>query len=90
MVCQELAELEGDFLQARAESQYLDSLGWTDREFSCLHAILDHKREGHQGEPCAGDEQHPRKSSDAAEAQIGTLPTEAELAQSCVTGGHRA
>ena len=55
MVCQELDELEGDFLQARAESQYLDSLGWTDREFSCLHAILDHKREGHQVKPCAGD-----------------------------------
>jgi hypothetical protein len=55
MVCQELAELEGDFLQARAESQYLDSLGWADREFSSLHATLDHTREGHQGEPCAGD-----------------------------------
>jgi hypothetical protein len=55
MVCQELDELEGDFLQARAESQYLDPLGWTDREFSFLHAILDHKREGHQGEPCDGD-----------------------------------
>jgi chemotaxis response regulator CheB len=38
-----------------AESQYIDSVGWTDRELSCLHAILDHKREGHQGEPCAGD-----------------------------------
>jgi hypothetical protein len=54
MVCQKLDELERDFLQARAESQYLDSLGWTDREFSCLHAMLDHKREGHQGESCAG------------------------------------
>jgi hypothetical protein len=55
MVCQRLDELEGDFLQARAESQDVDSLGWTDRELSCLHAILDHKREGHQGEPCAED-----------------------------------
>jgi hypothetical protein len=55
MVCQKLAELERAFLQARAEIQDIDSLGWTDREFSCLHAILDHKREGHQGEPCAGD-----------------------------------
>ena len=52
MVCQRLDQLEGDFLQARAESQDVDSLGWTDRELSCLHAILDHKREGHQGEPC--------------------------------------
>jgi hypothetical protein len=37
------------------ENQDIDPLGWTDREFSCLHAILDHKRKGHQGEPCAGD-----------------------------------
>jgi hypothetical protein len=55
MVCQKLDELEGDFLQARAESQHVDSLGWTDREFLCLRAILDHKREGHQGERCPGD-----------------------------------
>jgi hypothetical protein len=55
MVCQQLDELEGDFLQATVESQDIDPSGWTDREFSCLHAILDHKREGHQGEPCAGD-----------------------------------
>src|SRR5438309_5854641 len=55
MVCQQLDELEGDFLQATVESQDIDSLGWTDREFSYLHAILDHKREGHHGEPCAGD-----------------------------------
>ena len=54
MVCQELAELERDFLHATAESKDTDSLEWTDREFSCLHAILDHKREGHQGKPCAG------------------------------------
>lgn len=55
MVCRKLDELEGDFLQATVESQDIDPLGWTDREFSCLRAILDHKREGHQGEPCAGD-----------------------------------
>jgi hypothetical protein len=55
MACEKLDELEGDLLQARAQSQDIDRLGWTDREFSCLHAILDHKREGHQGEPCAGD-----------------------------------
>ena len=53
MVCPRLDELEGNFLQASAESQGVDPLVWTDREFSCLQAILDHKREGHQGEPCA-------------------------------------
>jgi hypothetical protein len=53
MVCQKLDELEGDLLQARVENQDIDPLGWTDREFSCLRAILDHKREGLQGEPCA-------------------------------------
>jgi hypothetical protein len=46
MVCQQLDELEWDFIQARAESPDIDSLGWTDREFSCLDAILEHKREG--------------------------------------------
>ena len=55
MVCEELDELEWDFLQARAESLDIDSLGWTDREFACLDAILDHKREGHQGERCLRD-----------------------------------
>ena len=30
-------------------------LAQTDREFSCLDAILDHKREGHQGARCPGD-----------------------------------
>jgi len=45
MVCQQLDQLEWDFIQARAGSQDTDSLGWTDREFSCLDAILDHKRE---------------------------------------------
>jgi len=55
MVCQKLDQLEWDFIKARTESQDIDSLGWTDREFSCLGAILDHKREGHQGERCPGD-----------------------------------
>jgi hypothetical protein len=55
MVCPQLDQLERDDIQARAESQDVDSLGWTDREFLCLVAILDHKREGHQGEPCLGD-----------------------------------
>ena len=55
MVCQQLDHLEWDFIQARAASRDIDSLGWTDREFSCLVAILDHKREGHQGEPCLRD-----------------------------------
>ena len=55
MACEKLDELERDLLQARAQSQDIDRWGWTDREFSCLHAILDHKRERHQGEPCAGD-----------------------------------
>jgi hypothetical protein len=55
MVCQQLDELEWDFIQARAKSQDLDSLGWTDREVSCLDAILEHKREGHQGERCLRD-----------------------------------
>ncbi|MCU1308738.1 MAG: hypothetical protein JWN45_3433 [Acidobacteriaceae bacterium] len=55
MVCEELGQLELDFIQARAGSPDIDSLGWTDREFSCLDAILDHKREGHQGERCPGD-----------------------------------
>jgi len=39
---------------ARAESRDIDSLGWTNREFSCLVAILDHKRRGHQGNPAFG------------------------------------
>jgi hypothetical protein len=55
MVCQQLDELEWDFIKAREESPALDSLGWTDREFACLDAILDHKREGHQGERCLRD-----------------------------------
>ena len=55
MVCQQLDELEWDFIQARAKSQDLDSLGWTDREVSCLDAILENKREGHQGERCLRD-----------------------------------
>ena len=54
MVCEELDQLEWDFIQARAGSLDIDSSGWTDREFSCLEAILDHKREGHQGERCPG------------------------------------
>jgi hypothetical protein len=55
MVCQQLDQLEWDSIQATAESPDLDSLGWTDREFSCLDAILEHKREGHQGERCLRD-----------------------------------
>jgi hypothetical protein len=55
MDCEELDQLEWDFMQARAGSLDIDSLGWTDREFSCLEAILDHKREGHQGERCPED-----------------------------------
>jgi hypothetical protein len=55
MDCEELDQLEWDFIQARAGSLDIDSMGWTDREFSCLEAILDHKREGHQGERCPGD-----------------------------------
>jgi hypothetical protein len=46
MVCQQLDQLEWDFIQATAESPHLDSLGWTDREFSCLDTILEHKRKG--------------------------------------------
>ena len=46
MVCQQLDQLEWDFIEARAESRDIDSLGWTDREFSCLDTILDHKRRG--------------------------------------------
>ncbi len=41
MVCEELDQLEWDFIQARAGSQDLDSFGWTNREFSCL-------QEGHR------------------------------------------
>jgi len=55
MVCEELDQLEWNFSQARAGSLDIDSLGWTNLEFSCLDAILDHKREGHQGERCLGD-----------------------------------
>ena len=55
MVCEELEHLEWDFIQVRAGSLDIDSLGWTNREFSCLDAILDHKREGHQGERCSGE-----------------------------------
>jgi hypothetical protein len=54
MACQELDKLEWDFIQVRAGSLDIDSFGWTNREFSCLDAILDHKREGHQGERCPG------------------------------------
>jgi|SRR6266478_2948679 len=49
MVCQQLDELEWDFIQAREESPDLDSLGWTDREFSCLDAILEHKHTSVKG-----------------------------------------
>jgi hypothetical protein len=44
MVCQELDHLVWDFIQARAGNPDIDSSGWTDGEFSCLDAILDHKR----------------------------------------------
>jgi hypothetical protein len=54
MVCQQLDRLEWDFIEARAGNQDIDSLRWTDRELSCLDAILDHKREGHEGERCPG------------------------------------
>jgi hypothetical protein len=54
MVCEELEQLEWDFIQARAGSLDIDSFGWTNREFSCLDAILDYKREGHLGERCPG------------------------------------
>src|SRR5271169_6531088 len=47
MVCEDLDQLEWDFMQARSGSRDIDSLEWTDREFSCLDAIQDHKREGH-------------------------------------------
>ncbi len=52
MVCEELDQLEWDFIQARAARPGHGFLGWTDREFSCLDAILDQKRVGHQGERC--------------------------------------
>ena len=55
MVCLELDRLEWDFIQARAGSLDIDSLGWTSREVLCVDALLDHKREGHQGERCPGD-----------------------------------
>ena len=55
MVCEELEQLEWDFIQIRAGSLDIDSLGWTAGEFSCLDAILDHKRAGHQGERCSGE-----------------------------------
>jgi hypothetical protein len=55
MVCELLQELEWNFIQARAGSLDIDSLEWTNCEVSCLDAILDHKREGHQGERCPGD-----------------------------------
>jgi hypothetical protein len=55
MVCPQVDQLEWDFIQARAESRDIDSLGWTEREVSCLVAILDHEREGHQDEACLRD-----------------------------------
>jgi len=61
MVCQQLDQLEWDFIQARAGSQDIqdiDSLGWTDREFSCLDAILDHKREGIKANAALGIKYH--------------------------------
>ena len=45
MVCEELDQLEWDFIQARAGSLDVDSFGWTNREFSCLDAILDRTHE---------------------------------------------
>jgi hypothetical protein len=39
MVCQQLDQLEWDFIQARAGSREIDSLGWTEREYSCLDAM---------------------------------------------------
>jgi hypothetical protein len=54
-VANRLDELEWDFLQARAENPDVDSLGWTDREFSCLDAILGHKREGIKAKRCRPD-----------------------------------
>jgi hypothetical protein len=53
-VANRLDELEWDFVQARAETQTLDSLGWTDREFSCLDAILRQKREGIKASAAVG------------------------------------
>jgi hypothetical protein len=38
MVCEELGQLEWDFIQTRVQSTDIDSLGWTDREFACLDA----------------------------------------------------
>jgi hypothetical protein len=55
MVCEVLQELQWNFIQARAGSLNIDSLEWTNREVSCLDAILDHKQEGHQGERCPED-----------------------------------
>ncbi len=49
MVCEELDHLEWDFIQARAGSPDTDSLGWTDREFSCLDAILESQAGGASG-----------------------------------------
>jgi len=46
MVCEELDQLEWDFIQARAGSLDIDSFGWTNREFSCLDAILVHNGRG--------------------------------------------
>ena len=73
MVCQQLDELEWDFIQARAESPDIDSLGWTDREFSCLDAILDHKREGHQGQRYLGDSNEDRLFSFWQFCQMSSL-----------------
>lgn len=64
MVCSQLDQLEWEFLQAREESHDLDSLGWTDREFSCLDAILDHKSQGHQGERCPRAEERCQSKTD--------------------------
>ena len=79
MVCQELDELEGDFLQARAESQYMDSLGWTDRE-----VFVPSRDTGAQAGRtsrqtlCRGLKQYPIEGSDAnrgPELKLGqTLP----------------
>lgn len=63
MVCQQLNELEWDFVQARAESRDIDSLGQTDREFSCLVAILDHKRRGIKENPAFEISYHSEQNS---------------------------
>ena len=66
MVCQQLDQLEWDFIQAREESPDLDSLGWTDRvSFHALTQYWNTSVKGIKANAAFGTKYH----SDSAENQ---------------------